>query len=258
MNQQIKQISQANSLYRQQMLSQYRKKPFNAQHEEYFWNGFLVHEYRQSRGRGPSIHTDVIMDVCEIQAPLLIATACLDKLIRLISLQEQKEIGKFSGHLKGVRQLDYTNYMDGYILSVGHESFVNVWTLDGGRGAIQSSVSLGKQKKSKHLSNLYGKLAKGHNLMKYARFLHNSSFCATVDEKFVCKLWKFTTMELLQSIQPYFGLREINGVIAFKGWKRFAVVCKRLIFFDIYTINQLINQRNPSNDLTSKSLARRS
>lgn len=221
-----------------------RKKPFHAQTEEYFWDGFLVHEYREDRGRGASIHSDVIMDVCEIQSPLLIATASLDKLIRLISLKEQKVIGKFSGHLKGVRQLDYTSYMDGYILSVGHESFVNVWTLDGGMGAIQSSISLGKQKKSKHLSNFYGKLAKGHNLIKYARFLHNSSFCTTIDEKFVCKLWKFTTQELLQSIQPYLGLQDINGVLTFKGLKRFAIVCKRLVFFDVYTINQLINNQS--------------
>ena len=81
--------------------------------------------------------------------------------------------------------------------------------------------------------------------MKFARFLHNSSFCATVDEKFVCKLWKFTTQELLQSIQPYLGLQDINGVLTFKGLKRFAIVCKRLIFFDVYTINQLMN--NPNN-----------
>lgn len=234
-------MSQNNSLNRQLRHVSFRKKPYHAQNEEYFWNGFLVHEYREDRGRGASIHSDVIMDVCEIQSPLLIATACLDKLIRLISLKDQKVVGKFSGHLKGVRQLDYTSYMDGYILSVGHESFVNVWTLDGGMGAIQSSISLGKQNKSKHLSNFYGKLSKGHNLMKFARFLHNSSFCATVDEKFVCKLWKFTTQELLQSIQPYLGLQDINGVLTFKGLKRFAIVCKRLVFFDVYTINQLIN-----------------
>lgn len=33
-------------------------------------------------------------------------------------------------------------------------------------------------------------------------------------------------------------------MLTFKGLKRFAIVCKRLLFFDVYTINQLINNQN--------------
>lgn len=242
----------------------FKKKSTHDQHEEYFWNGFLVHEfYREPDPRDPydvqlagvkgkSLHPDVIVDLCEIHSPMLIATASLDKRIRLISLQEKKVIGEFTGHLKGVRQLDYTSFMDGFILSVGHETYVNVWTLEGGMGAIQStytqsSISRGTAAggKAKQMSNLVGRLSKGNNLMKFARFLHNSSFCTSVDEKFVCKLWNFTNQQLLQTIQPYQGgSQDINDILVFKNLKRFAIVCKRLIFFDTYTINQLLNQQN--------------
>ena len=82
------------------------------------------------------MHTDIIFDVCEILTPLLVATACMDKAIRLISLKEKKVVGVFNGHKMGVRQLDYSELDDGYILSVGSEPFVNVWSLEGGVGAI--------------------------------------------------------------------------------------------------------------------------
>ncbi len=83
------------------------------------------------------MHSDRIQDVCEIKSPLLIATACFDKQVRLISLQEKKLVGIFSGHLKGVNQLDYTAFTDGFIISVGYEPDAYLWSLEGGLGSIQ-------------------------------------------------------------------------------------------------------------------------
>ena len=116
------------------------------------------------------MHSDRIQDVCEIKSPLLIATACFDKQVRLISLQEKKLVGIFSGHLKGVNQLDYTAFTDGFIISVGYEPNAYLWSLEGGLGSIQSSLTY-KRKNSKKMSNLHGRLSKGGQIIKNAKFI---------------------------------------------------------------------------------------
>ena len=88
-----------------------------------------MHEFK-------NLHQDVIMDCVEISFPLLIATACIDKNIRLISLSEKKVMGIFMGHSKGVRQLHYTPYQEGYMVSASFERIANIWSFDGGIGAI--------------------------------------------------------------------------------------------------------------------------
>ena len=163
--------------------------------EEYFYDGFLVHQFDKKS------HTDAVLDICEIVSPLLIATACMDKAIRLYMLKDHKLIGIFNGHIKGCRQLDYTSYHEGFILSVGYENYANVWSLEGGMGAIQSSINLEASGKTNSSSNLSGKLSNVNNILRFARFISNSPFSATVDEKFVVKLWNFQTFQQLQTIQ---------------------------------------------------------
>ena len=95
--------SQATDRLKFHKIPQFKKKTLKLDEEEYFYNGFLVHEFK-------GLHKDVIMDCIEIASPLLIATACIDKNIRLISLAEKKIMGVFMGHHKGVRHLHYTTY----------------------------------------------------------------------------------------------------------------------------------------------------
>ena len=116
--------------------------------EDYHYEAFLVHRYQNDRLRDGEkrkpqqyFHTKTILDVCEIKSPLLMATACMDKYIRLISMREKRVEGIFSGHETGVRQLDYTNYFDGFIVSVGYECDARIWVLEGGMGEIQRSLS---------------------------------------------------------------------------------------------------------------------
>ena len=66
-----------------------------AQQEEYFFDGFLVHVFGKDTENN---HTDMITDVKEIANPLIIATACMDKLIRFISLTQKRVIGVFKGN----------------------------------------------------------------------------------------------------------------------------------------------------------------
>ena len=79
---------------RQLRFGELRKRTLMAQQEEYFYDGFLVHVFGKDTENN---HTDLITDVCEIANPLVIATACMDKLIRLISLTSKRVIGVFKG-----------------------------------------------------------------------------------------------------------------------------------------------------------------
>ena len=110
-------------------LAQFKKRAGAYELEEYFYNGYLVNSFTD-------IHKDAVLDLVEIVKPLLVATASIDKWIRFISLKDKKLIGKFGGHIQGVRQLDYTTFEEGYMVSVGYETTCNFWTFEGGLGSI--------------------------------------------------------------------------------------------------------------------------
>jgi hypothetical protein len=76
-------------------LGESRKRSANLIDEEYYHDGLLVCELK--------MHKDLITDVCEILNPLLVATSCMDKKLRLISLQERKVVGCFLGHERGLQ-----------------------------------------------------------------------------------------------------------------------------------------------------------
>ena len=133
---------------------------------------------------------DIITDVEEIAEPMLIAVACIDKLIRIISMKEKKIMGILQGHIKGVRQLHYSPFQDGYMVSVGFEAFCNVWTFEGGMGSIQSTLSLNKTN-TVNKSNLQGKFNNYKHVIRLAKFIMNSPFCVEIDEKHILKLFNF-------------------------------------------------------------------
>jgi len=76
-------------------------------------------------------HEEEIMDVCEILSPLAIATASFDRTIRIYNLQDKIPLGILKEHKTGVRSLNYSPFFGGNILSVGHESYINVWSPEG-------------------------------------------------------------------------------------------------------------------------------
>ena len=237
------QVSQSYQMWRKTKFINFRKMTSNPLEEEYFHQCFLVYEFKNDLQ-----HQDTICDMCEIASPQLVVTACLDKIVRLFQLQEKKLIGVFSGHNKGVRQLDYTNYHDGYLISLASENFANVWSLEGGMGAIQSSVNIDSNKRkggktSSTSSNLNGKLKNGNNIIKYVRFLPNSPYCASIDDKLNFKMWDFTKCEAMQTIKSSVQASSnnvVNGLICMKPLRRFGVVFKRLLFYDTYSLNHLM------------------
>ena len=60
-------------------------------------------------------------------------------------------------------------------------------------------------------------------------------FCVTIDDKCIPRLWNFVRLELHQTLPPLSIIpSEITDILAFKGIKRFAVVGRRLHFYDTY------------------------
>ena len=98
--------------------------------------------------------------------------------------------------------MDYTAFTDGFIISVGYEPDAYLWSLEGGMGSIQSSLN---NKRKKKMSNLHGRLSKGGQIIKNAKFIQNSTFCITIDEKFTCKIWNFMNLEMMQQISKNGG-----------------------------------------------------
>lgn len=68
------------------------------------------------------------MDLVEINVPNCVATASLDRTIRLYSLQERFLITVLKGHETGIRNLSYISNFGGFFVSVGHETSIYVWS----------------------------------------------------------------------------------------------------------------------------------
>lgn len=68
------------------------------------------------------------MDVTEINIPFCIASASLDKTIRLYNLEERLLITVLKGHKTGVRSLSYIKNFGGFIASASHEPSVYIWS----------------------------------------------------------------------------------------------------------------------------------
>ena len=123
-------------------------------------------------------HKKDIMDVCESHSPLAIATASFDKTIRIYNLQDKIAIGILKEHKNGVRSLNYSPFHGGNILSVGHENYVNVWSPE---GSINRS----------HIGKL-----EGHNApVVSSKFINQTPYCVSVDEKMNVRIWDIRTLQ---------------------------------------------------------------
>ena len=118
------------------------------------------------------------MDVCELEAPFSIATCSLDKRIVIFNLIEQKPIRILEGdHVLGVKKLAYNSNFGGYLVSVGHEIYANVW----GPESLISDILIGK--------------LKGHTKpIIDTKFISQTPFNVTIDEKNNIRIWDIRTL----------------------------------------------------------------
>lgn len=127
------------------------------------------------------LHSDDIMDVCEIEVPFSIATCSMDKKIVIYNLVDMEKIRVLEGdHIKGVKRLAYSANFGGHLISVGHEIFANVW----GPESLISDILIGK--------------LKGHSKpIIDTKFIGKTPFNVTIDEKNNCRIWDIRTMVCL-------------------------------------------------------------
>ena len=97
-----------------------------------------VHEYHISKPdrflktKFEDLFGDSVRDVIEVHYPALsVVVACHDAKVRVIKLDTKTVVGVLdTAHSYGVRQLDFTPFNGGALLSIGYEVYFNVWILD--------------------------------------------------------------------------------------------------------------------------------
>ena len=131
-------------------------------------------------------HTDEIMDLCEIDNPLCVATCGMDRRIVMYSVKDNQKIRVLEGdHAKGVKRMSYCSFNGGYLISIGYEVYANVWCPESIVGDI-----------------LIGKL-KGHSRpIIDTKFIGTSPFNVTIDENKEIRIWDIKSASCLQFVKP--------------------------------------------------------
>lgn len=180
-------------------------------------------------------HKAQIMDVVELKFPVAIATCSLDHKIKLWDLSTGEKLGSLSPqHTSGVRCLDYTPDFSGFIISVGHENYIKVWSPE---------VSIHQA----FVGNL-----EGHSTaVVAAKFLLRSPHLASIDEKLTIRLWDIRTQTCLQILAQDRKKFECNGLCV-AGPLEFVIYGRRLIMFDTFcdrTVAKAAQQARPADEV---------
>jgi WD40 repeat protein len=102
------------------------------------------------------------------------------------------------------------------MLSVGHENYLNVWS-------IEASVT-----------RAFVCKYEGHSApVVSAKYFDLSPFAVSIDEKFLMKFWDVRTHTCIQQINNQTNWFEINGIFTFKD-KQFSAYGKRFVCFDTF------------------------
>jgi WD40 repeat protein len=162
-------------------------------------------------------HNGEILDVIEIKKPMLVLTACMDKIIRLINLNEKEVVGKWENHHKSaVRCLDYNPHVGvGLILSVGFEYYINVWCPE-----IALKVS--------HKGRLEGH----YSPVVICKFLSGSPMCVSADEEGNVRIWDSRYLNCLQLIPQEKKNFKMSRLLSLPKYNKFILYGNKIIFFD--------------------------
>jgi WD40 repeat protein len=168
--------------------------------------------YRHSYGE----HGGEILDVIEIKKPMLVLTACMDKIIRLISLNDKEVVGKWEDHKSAVRCLDYNPSIGvGLILSVGFEYYINVWSPE---VAIADAFK--------------GRLEGHYSPVIMCKFLSGSPMCVSVDEEGNVRVWDSRQLLCLQLISQEKKNFKVNKLLSIPKYNKFILYGNKIIFYD--------------------------
>lgn len=161
-------------------------------------------------------HNGEILYAIEIKKPMLILTACMDKLIRLINLNDREIVGKWDDHKSAVRCLDYNPSIgSGLILSVGFEYYINVWSPE---------VALNDAFK--------GRLEGHYSPVIMCKFLSGSPMCVSVDEEGNVRIWDSRQLLCLQLIPQEKKNFKVNRLLSMPKYNKFILYGNKIVFYD--------------------------
>lgn len=147
-------------------------------------------------------HKDNITSCICVSNSRLLATASLDGMIKLWDLEEYElitelrdvSVFELEGSKKsGVRHLSYTTESGGNLLSVGFQSYINVWSPD---------TSLSK--------SFVGRLEGHSGIVVDCKTVGNTPYCVSVDDKFNIRVWDLRSFLTIQMIRS-----QVNSKINF-------------------------------------------
>lgn len=163
-------------------------------------------------------HEGEILDVIEIRKPnLFIVTACMDKKIRLINLVDKEIVKVWTTKINSaVRGLDYNpNIGAGFILSVGFEYYINIWS---------PVVALDEAH--------YGTLEGHYSPVISCKFLSGSPMCVSCDEEGNLRIWDCRSKITLQLIPQEKKNFKVNKLLCMSKYNKFILYGNKIVFFD--------------------------
>ncbi len=178
-------------------------------------------------------HTDEILDVIEIKKPMLVLTACMDKIIRLINLNDREIVEIWADqHKSAIRSLDYNaNVGVGLILSVGFEYYINVWSPE---------VALNDAFK--------GRLEGHYSPVIMCKFLSGSPMCVSVDEEGNVRIWDSRQLLCLQLIPQEKKNFKVSRLLNMHKYNRFVLYGNKMVFYDPKYRDTDIKPKNQKQD----------
>ena len=189
--------------------------------------GYIVKPYHSILA-----HKAQIMDAVELKSPNAIVTCSLDRCIRMWDLATGNKMGSFKPkHAKGVRCLDYTPEYSGYIISVGHENIIKVWSPE-----VQIDMA--------YVGNL-----EGHNTaVTCAKFIENTQFVISIDDRLTIRVWDIRSMTCLQVLTQDKKKFECNGLCIIPKSRKFLMYGRRMVLFDTAGDKLEANENNKTED----------
>jgi len=160
-------------------------------------------------------HQGRIMDVIELKSPPLAVTCSLDQTIKLWDLFLGRQVGILKpNHSSGVRSLDYTPEYSGTVISVAHENYIKVWSVE---------VSI---------EQAYVGILKGHNnAVVSAKFIRKLPYVISVDEGTTVRIWDIRSLVCLQVISNEKKKFNCNGLCTIDE-QRFLIYGRKMVLFD--------------------------
>lgn len=162
-------------------------------------------------------HNQKIMDVVEIVKPLSLASCSLDQFVIIWNTVDGSKLGTIStGHLKGIRSMDYCVDYGGNLLTMGFERDIKIWNPE-----------------SNLLKCYIGKLEGHSKAIICCKYFKGKGICASLDEEGSIRIWDIRQQICLQIISNEKLSIEVSKLVILPKHEKFMLAGKRLMTFEL-------------------------